>query len=169
MEPRVLFKEEQIAARVRGLAKDIADDFGSDIHMICVLKGAFVFCSDLARELSRLGKRTSIDFIVARSYSGQESSGNVNIEFNGNVKGRDVLLVEDIVDTGLTIVKLKEYLTDKGAASARLCTLLDKPSGRKTEVNIDYIGFEVPNRFVVGYGMDHDEEFRELPYIGVIE
>ena len=170
-ELRVFLKQEDIISRVQELAKKIAGDYKDGVHIVCVLKGAYVFCADLLRALNTLGaKNIEVDFLIAKSYQGEESSGDVRIEyFEGKVEEKDVLVVEDIVDTGLTVKQTREVLMSRGARSVKFCALLDKPSRREVEVKLAYIGFEIPNLYMVGYGLDLDEKYRDLPYIGVIE
>ena len=165
---RLLLSEEQIAHRVDALAQEIAGR-GAEIHLVCVLKGAFVFCSDLARALSRNGADVRIDFLTARSYEGKETTGRVQLSHNFQPRGTNLLLVEDIVDTGLAIKAIVRHLESRGAASVRICSLLSKPSRRKAEVKIDYLGFEIPDVFAVGYGLDCDEEHRGLPHISALD
>jgi hypoxanthine phosphoribosyltransferase len=166
----VLISREEIAAAVDRLAAEISRDYYDKCPLlVAVLKGAFVFLADLMR---RLDFPLEVDFIRLSSYgSGQESSGQVKVVhgIGADIAGRHVLVVEDIVDTGLTTAFLLGYLKDRGAASVRLCTLSDKPSRRQTEVKIDYLGFDVPDKFLVGYGLDWDERFRYLPDICCVE
>jgi hypoxanthine phosphoribosyltransferase len=166
----VLISREEIATAVDRLAAEISRDYGHKRPLlVAVLKGAFVFLADLMR---RLDFPLEVDFIRLSSYgSGQESSGEVRVVhgLGTDVAGRHVLVVEDIIDTGLTTAFLLNYLKEKGAASVRLCALTDKPSRRQVAVNIDYLGFTVPDKFLVGYGIDWDERFRYLPdicYVG---
>ncbi len=161
---------EQLAERIGELAKEISRDY-KEVVVACVLKGSFVFCADLVRAMSAQGMdKVKIEFLKVKSYSGRQSTGNVKIEYlSGDVKGRDVLVVEDIVDTGRTMKALKGFLMDSGAKSARVCTLLDKPSRRVNDQSPQYVGFEVPDRFVVGFGLDCDEKYRELDCIGFLE
>ncbi|RKY39113.1 MAG: hypoxanthine phosphoribosyltransferase [Candidatus Omnitrophota bacterium] len=163
----VLISEQRIKRRVRELAEEISSEYKhKDLLLLGILKGAFIFLADLVRALNIPSR---CDFIKVRSYVERESSGKIEIDFFPAVEGEDVLLVEDIIDTGLTINRIKEEIRKSGAKSVRLCALLDKPERRKEEVSIDYLGFSIPNRFVVGYGLDYNERFRNLPYIGVIE
>jgi len=166
----VLYTREEISAAVEKIAAEIEKDYlGKNPILIGVLKGSFVFLADLVRHL---GLPLEIDFIGLSSYgSGTESSGKIRLErrLRTQVKGRDVLVVEDIVDTGLTTSFLLEYLQRKKPASLKLCALTDKPSRRVTSVNIDYLGFTVPDKFLVGYGLDMNQKFRNLPHICYIE
>jgi len=169
-KPRVLFDRQRIAVTVRRLAAEIKKDYQSqDILLIGVLKGAFVFLADLIRLLDL---PLEVDFIGLSSYArGRESSGKIQVTQPAScpIKGRDVLVIEDIVDTGLTTAFLLDYLSRQKPASLRLCTLLDKPSRRRVPVTIDYLGFSVPDKFVVGYGLDCGEKYRNLPDICFLE
>ena len=169
-KPRILFSRVKIDATVRRLATEIVRDYqGKHPLFISVLKGSFVFMADLIRFLDF---PLEVDFIRVSSYGkGTQTSGKVKVVqgLRSSIKGRDVLVIEDIVDTGLTIAFLLDYLRKKEPASLRLCSLTDKPSRRKIPVTIDYLGFTVPNKFVVGYGLDYDEKFRNLPDICVVE
>lgn len=164
-----LFTAEQIEARVSELAADISRDYaGQEIVVIGILKGAFVFCADLVR---RINVPAQVDFMAVSSYGqSTESSGVIRIvkDLEAIVEGRHVLLVEDIVDSGLTLRYLREYLERHRPASVKICVLLDKPSRRKTDVPVDYRGFTIPDEFIVGYGIDYAERYRHLPYIGLI-
>jgi len=170
MPPLPLISAEQIAARVAGLAREIDAALApGPIHVVAVLRGAFMFAADLVRALPR---DVSCDFLAVRSYgAATESSGIVEIthDLGFPISGRRVLLVEDIVDTGLTLQHLLHLLATRRPASVHVCALLNKPSRRRCEVAVDFVGFEIPNRFVVGYGLDHDQRHRNLPYVGVIE
>jgi len=164
-----LLSAEQIAARVRELGAEISRDLsGKTVLVVAVLKGAFVFCADLVRSLT---VPAEVDFMAVSSYgSATESSGVIRIlkDLDASVTGKHVLLVEDIVDSGLTLRYLKEYLEHQNPASLRVCVLLDKPARRQTQVAVDYVGFMVPDEFIVGYGIDYAEQYRHLPYIGIV-
>lgn len=164
-----LLSSEQIQAKVQELGAQINRDYaGKEVLVVGILKGAFVFCADLLRTLNI---STRVDFMAVSSYgAGTESSGVVKIlkDLDSSVEGRHVLLVEDIVDSGLTLRYLREYLEHQNPASVKICALLDKPSRRRTQVVIDYIGFAIPDEFIVGYGIDYAEQYRHLPYIGMI-
>jgi hypoxanthine phosphoribosyltransferase len=168
--PAVLLTKEQIAARVRELAEQISADFaGRELLVVGVLKGSWVFLADLVRQMT---VPLCVDFIMASSYgSGTDSSGVVKIVFDlkSPVEGRDVLVVDDILDSGLTLRCIVDDLKRRNPRSLRIAALLDKPERRRADVKVDYIGFSIPNKFVVGYGVDHAERFRNLPYIGYIE
>jgi len=165
-----MLTQEQIAGRVRELGAQITRDYtGRNLVLVSVLKGSFVFCADIARAIE-LPLR--IDFLGVRSYGeGTESSGVVQItqDLSRPIEHEDVLLVEDIVDTGLTIAHLMDLFRTRAPASVKVCALLHKPARAKVQVNIDYLGFTIEDRFVVGYGLDFAERYRNLPHIGVVE
>jgi hypoxanthine phosphoribosyltransferase len=167
---QLLLTPEQIRQRVRELGAQISADYaGKDLALVCVLRGALVFLSDLLRVLP---DSATVDFMAIASYgSDTRSTGVVRIvkDLEDNVESRHVLVVEDIVDTGLTLNYLLENLRHRNAASVRVCALLDKPSRRRVPVPVDYTGFEVPNAFVVGYGLDYDQKYRGLPFIGILK
>jgi len=169
-QPRVLIPQDKIRQAVAKLAAEIRRDYqGKQPLLIGILKGSFVFMADLVREL---GLPVEVDFVKLSSYgSGTETSGKVKVVqgLKTPIKGRDVLVVEDIVDTGLTVSFLMDYLQKKKPASLRLCALVDKPSRHKVPVTIDYLGFTVPNKFIVGYGIDWNEKFRYLRDICCID
>jgi hypoxanthine phosphoribosyltransferase len=165
----ILLSADDIQGRVRALGQEIRRDHPGPVHMICVLKGAFVFLSDLVRAVD--GECT-LDFIAVSSYgSSTRTSGQVQLlkDLEAGLEGRDVVIVEDIVDTGLTLTYLQDILRARAPRSLRTACLLSKPSRRKVDVKVEYIGFTIEDRFVVGYGLDFDEKYRNLPYIGVIE
>ncbi len=169
--PAPLLTREAIAIRVAEIAAQIRADYAStrDLHMICVLKGAFVFFSDLVRQLDR---PATLDFIVASSYhKATRSSGEVRLikDLDTGIEGRHVMIVEDIVDTGLTLTYLQDILRARGPVSVKTACLLSKPSRREVDVTVDYTGFTIEDRFVVGYGLDYAEKYRNLPYIGVLD
>ena len=158
-----------IQARVQQLAREIQRDHPDGVHLVCVLKGAFVFLADLARAI---GGAVTLDFIAVSSYGpGTESSGQVQLlkDLDSPIEGRDVVIVEDIVDTGLTLTYLQDILRARAPRRLRTACLLSKPSRRQVEVRVDYIGFTIEDRFVVGYGLDAHEHYRNLPYVGVFE
>ena len=169
-QAKILINHEEIAKTVTRLASEIRKDYpGRQLLLIGVLKGSFVFMADLIRQLDLW---VEIDFIKLSSYgSSKETSGKVKVVqgLNTPVKGRDVLVVEDIVDTGITTSFLLDYLRKKKPASLKLCSLADKPSRRRVPVSIDYLGFTVPDKFIVGYGIDWNERFRYLPDICFVE
>lgn len=169
-QPSILITQQEIKQTIARLAAEIKKDY-IDKHplFICILKGSFIFLADLIRQLDM---PLEVDFVKVSSYgSNKETSGKVKMVqgLNTPIKGRDVLVVEDIVDTGLTLSSLMEYLRQKKPASLKLCALTNKPSRRKAPVTIDYLGFTVPDKFIVGYGIDWDEKFRYLPDICFID
>jgi hypoxanthine phosphoribosyltransferase len=164
----ILISADDIQLRVRSLAEEIRRDHPGGVHLVCVLKGAFMFLADLARELS--GDAT-LDFMAVSSYgTSTSSSGQVQIlkDLDAGIEGRDVVIVEDIVDTGLTLTYLQDILRARSPRSLRTACLLSKPSRRKVNVKVEYIGFEIEDKFVVGYGLDHAEKYRNLPYIAIV-
>lgn len=166
---RVFFTREQIAEAVRKLGRQITEDYqGKAPVMVCILKGASVFFADLIREIDL---PLTIDFMVVSSYGASTvSSGEVRLikDLDRSILGKDVILVEDIVDTGMTLSYLKKLLTSRGAASMKIATLLDKPARRTTPLAVDYRCYEIPDAFVVGYGLDYNEVYRNLPEVGVL-
>jgi hypoxanthine phosphoribosyltransferase len=164
-----LFSEEQIQARLAELAARIEQDYaGRDILLVGVLRGAVMVMADLARHF---GRHVEMDWMAISSYgSGTKSSGVVRIlkDLDTDISGRDVLVVEDIIDTGLTLSWLVSNLTSRGPASVEICTLLRKPEALQMSVNVRYVGFDIPNQFVVGYGLDYDERYRNLRSIGTL-
>lgn len=168
---KILINKEEISSEIKRLAKEITEDYkNKDLVIIGILKGAFMFLSDLIREINLI---MEIDFIELSSYEGKqtESSGEVTIvkHITKDIKERDILIVEDIVDTGLTISFLREHLKKDEPTSIKVCSLTSKPARRENRVVIDYLGFEVPNKFIVGYGIDYDEKYRNLPEIYYLE
>jgi len=170
MLPReILISEQQIQTRVAEMALEIRRDFPDDVHLIAVLKGAVVFMSDLVRHIP--GK-VSLDFLATSSYAkGTTTSGEVKLvkDLDLTLDGRNVIIVEDIVDSGLTLNYLHEILRARNPRTLRTACLLSKPSRRRVDVPVEYIGFTIEDRFVVGYGLDYAEQYRNLPYIGVVE
>ncbi|MBQ4105632.1 MAG: hypoxanthine phosphoribosyltransferase [Clostridia bacterium] len=166
----ILLSEEKIQSLVKAMAAQISEDYkDKNLLLVGLLKGSVMFMSDLMKELTVDCK---IDFICASSYgSGSESSGRVNIikDVSQPLDGKDVLIVEDIIDSGNTLNFITKYFAAKNAASVRICTLLSKPDRRVVDIPVDYIGTEVPDEFVIGYGLDYDERYRNLPYIGVLK
>ena len=166
----VLLPEEKINARIRELGEQISKDYaGKNVHLICILKGGSFFMCELAK---RITVPVSIDFMSVSSYgSGTTSSGTIKIkkDLDEPLEGKHVLVVEDIVDTGKTLSYLVELLKDRGAADVKLCALLDKPERREVDIQADYIGFQIPDEFVVGYGLDYDQRYRNFPYIGIVK
>lgn len=167
---RVLLSEKEVDARISAIGEQISRDYaGRQVHLVCVLKGGSFFMCELAK---RITVPVSIDFMSVSSYGGAtKSSGVVKIvkDLDEPLKDKDVIVVEDIVDSGRTLSYLLELLQQRGPKSLALCTLLDKPDRRVIDVNVDYTGFEIPDKFVVGYGLDYNQRYRNLPYIGVVE
>lgn len=167
---KVLLSEEEVDKRIKEIGDLISKEYeGKEIHLVCVLKGGSFFMCELAK---RIAVPVSLDFMSVSSYGGDtKSSGIVKIvkDLDEPLEGKDVLVVEDIIDSGRTLSYLLEMLKDRKPASLKLCTLLDKPDRRVVDVNIDYTAFQVPDKFVVGYGLDYDQKYRNLPYIGVVE
>jgi hypoxanthine phosphoribosyltransferase len=166
----VMLTADEIQARVKSLAAEILRDYADDddLHLVAVLKGAFLFLGDLIRAMNR---PVSVDFMAVSSYGkGTTSSGEVRLvkDLDSGLEGRNVIIVEDIVDTGLTLSYLQEILRARSPKTLRTACLLSKPSRRMVDVHVDYIGFTIEDRFVVGYGLDFAEKYRNLPYIGVL-
>jgi hypoxanthine phosphoribosyltransferase len=164
----VLIAAADIHDRVKQMAQEIHRDHPDGVHLVCVLKGAFVFLSDLARQLP---STTTLDFMAVSSYGAStKSSGQVQVlkDLDSSVEGRDVVIVEDIVDTGLTLTYLQDILRARSPRRLRTACLLSKPSRRKIDVKVEYIGFTIEDKFVVGYGLDYAGQYRNLPYIAVI-
>ena len=167
---RVLVSEEDVDRRIEELGKQISEDYaGKQVHLICVLKGGVFFLCELAK---RITIPVSLDFMSVGSYGDEtQSSGIVKItkDLDESLEGKEVLVVDDIIDSGNTLYYLLDVLKKRGPKSMRLCTLLDKPDRREKDVKVDYVGFEIPDEFVVGYGLDYAQKYRNLPYIGVVE
>ncbi len=166
---KVLISEEQVKERIRELGARISKEYeGKSLHLICILKGSIFFTCELARHIT---VPVTIDFITVSSYgNGKTSTGKVSIirDLTEGIQARDVLVIEDIVDTGRTLSYLLEMLKERKPASLKLCTLLDKPNRRTHPVDVDYVGFEVPDEFIVGWGLDYAQNYRNLPYIGIL-
>ena len=166
----VLLSEEEVDARIKTLGEQISKDYeGKEVHLICVLKGSVFFICELAK---RITVPVTLDFMSVSSYGmDTKSSGVVRIvkDLDESIKGRDVIVIEDIVDSGNTLSYLLEMLSDRKPESLRLCTLLDKPERRRKPVKVDYVGFQIPDEFVVGYGLDYAQKYRNLPYVGVVK
>ncbi len=167
---RVLLTEEEVDKKIQQIGEQISKDYaGKQVHLVCVLKGGVFFMCELAK---RITVPVSMDFMSVTSYGSEtKSSGVVKIvkDLDEPLKGKDVIVVEDIVDSGRTLSYLLEMLRKREPQSLALCTLLDKPERRVIDVNVDYTGFNIPDEFVVGYGLDYDQRYRNLPYIGVVE
>ena len=165
----VLITEDEIASRIAGLAQEIAAGDPGDFLVVVILKGSFVFAADLIRALERAGVSPQVDFLTLASYGeGSESSGQVRLvhDLSENIAGRRLLLVDDILDSGNTLAFARDALRKQGAAEVKTCVLLDKNEGRRVAMEADYVGFEIGNHFVIGYGLDLAHRFRGLPYIG---
>ena len=166
----VLIPEETVDAKIKEIGEQISKDYGGEtVYLICILKGSIFFTCELAK---RITSPVEIDFMSVSSYgAGTSSSGVVKIgkDLDTTIEGKNVLIVEDIIDSGRTLSYLIEILKKRNPASIRLCTLLDKPERRVTDVKVDYVAFNIPDEFVVGYGLDYDQRYRNLPYIGVVE
>ena len=167
---KVLISEEEVDARIRELGEKISKEYeGKQIHLICVLKGGVFFMCELAK---RITVPVSMDFMCVGSYGdGTKSSGVVRLakDLDESIENKEVLIVEDIIDSGNTLYYLMDVLRQRKPASLRLCTLVDKPDRRVKDVHVDWTGFEIPDEFVVGYGLDYAQKYRNLPYIGVVE
>ena len=168
----VMITEDEIKKRLAELGAELSRDYaGRSIHMICVLKGGVYFMTDLSKYIDE-SVPVSLDFMAVSSYGNErESSGVVRIlkDLDESLHGKDVLVVEDIIDSGNTLSYLLDMLKDRKPASLKLCTLLDKPKRRKKNVKVDYVGFTIEDRFVLGYGLDYDQYYRNLPYIAVVD
>ena len=167
---RVMIAEQDVDARIAELGKKISEDYaGKQVHLICILKGSVFFMCELAK---RISVPVSMDFMSVSSYGDDtKSSGIVKIvkDLDEKLEGKDVIIVEDIIDSGRTLYYLMEVLQKRKPVSMKLCTLLDKPDRRVKDVKVDYVGFSIPDEFVVGYGLDYAQKYRNLPYIGVVE
>ena len=164
-----LFTVEQIQNKVREIAAQISKDYeGKEILSVGILKGAFMFFSDIVKLIQ---VPMAIDFLIASSYAKTSSTGEIKIhaDLRENVKGRHVLLIEDIADTGLTFKHIKDLLLSRNPASLKTCVFLDKQARREVNLHLDYVGFEIPNEYVVGYGLDYENKFRNLPYIAIFK
>ncbi len=167
---REMIPETDLVARIQELGEQISRDYdGESIYLVCILRGAAPFACELAK---RITVPVTMEFMTTSSYgSGTVSSGEVKIKNDVEIpmEGRNVLIVEDIIDSGNTLHYLLEVFKNRNAKSVKLCTLLDKPERREVDVDVDYVGFTIPDEFVVGYGLDYDQKYRNLPYIGVVE
>lgn len=167
---RVLIPEEEVDKKIREMAAEISKKYeGKTLHLVCVLRGGVFFMCELAK---RITVPVTLDFMSVSSYGdGTESSGQIKIvkDLDDSIEGKDVLVVEDIIDSGRTLSKLMELLESRKPASLALCTLLDKPERRVVEVDVDFTGFQIPDLFVVGYGLDCAQKHRNYPYVGVVE
>ena len=167
---KVLISESDVDARIEELGKQISEDYaGKQVHLICILKGSVFFMCELAK---RITVPVSMDFMSVSSYGdGTSSSGIVKIakDLDETLEGKEVIVIEDIIDSGRTLYYLMDVLMQRRPKSMKLCTLLDKPDRRVKDVKVDYVGFAIPDEFVVGYGLDYAQKYRNLPYIGVVE
>lgn len=167
---KILITKEELEKRVCELGKQISEDYGDKkILAIGILKGSVIFLSDLIRNID---SEVSVDFMTVSSYgNSSQSSGELKIkkDLDTDISGKDVLIVEDIIDSGVTLSKLKEVLLKRNPASLKICTLLNKPERRTVSVDVDYIGFDIPNEFIIGYGLDYAEKYRDLPFVGVLK
>ena len=165
-----MLSEEELANRIKELGEQISKDYeGEEVFLVCILKGAAFFACELAK---RISVPVTIDFMATSSYgSGTVSSGEVQIkkDLDLGVEGKNVIIVEDIIDSGNTLNYLSNIFKDRKAKSVKMCAMLDKPERREVDVPMDYIGFTIPDAFVVGYGLDYDQKYRNLPYIGVVD
>ena len=167
---RVMLPEEKVNQRIAELGEEISREFeGEPVHLICILKGSVFFTCELAK---RITVPVTMDFMTVSSYgSGTTSSGNVKIkkDLDEDIAGKKVVVIEDIIDTGRTLACLLGILKERNPKKLKLCTLLDKPDRRIADVSVDYTGFVIPDEFVVGYGLDYDQRYRNLPYVGVLD
>ena len=166
---KILFTEEEIHEAVKRLGREIERDYKDKNPLcVCVLKGSLIFTADLMRCINM---ELEVDFMKASSYGDGTVSGELKIKTNitADTQNRDIIILEDIVDTGNTLYALKKYFMDKGAKSVKICALTSKPSRRTVDIEADYLGFEVPDEFIVGYGLDYAEKYRNLPYIGILK
>ncbi|MBQ2921707.1 MAG: hypoxanthine phosphoribosyltransferase [Tyzzerella sp.] len=167
---RVLISEEEVDAKIAEIGKQISEDYaGESVHLLCILKGSVFFTCELAK---RITVPVSLDFMSVSSYGdGTKSSGIVKIakDLDETIEGKNVIVIEDIIDSGRTLHYLLDVLQKRNPKSMKLCTLLDKPDRRVVDVEVDYTGFAIPDEFVVGYGLDYAQKYRNLPYIGVVE
>lgn len=170
-EIKILINEEQLHSRISEIANQISKDYaGEEIVLVCILKGAVYFTIDLSKKLTN--NNIILDFMKVSSYGNQkESSGKINfkLDLSENIENRNVIIVEDIIDSGITLNYLYDYLKNKNPKSLKICVLLDKKERRIQDIHVDYTCFEIENKFVVGYGLDFDEKYRNLPYVGYIE
>ena len=166
-----MFTEEQLDVKIRELGSKISEDYkNKDMHIICILRGAVVFMAELIKRIDNYN--LDIDFMSVSSYGNEmTTSGNVKIlkDLDEPIEGKDVLIVEDIIDTGRTLAKLVEILKTRNPKSIEICTLLDKPEKREVKVNVKYVGFKIPDRFIVGFGIDYAQKYRGLPYVGCVK
>ena len=168
-EIKVLISEEKINNRLDEIANQLMQEYkGKDLMFLCILKGSIFFTVELAK---RIKNNVQFEFVEVSSYDGHESTGKIklNKEISSSIEGKDVIVIEDIVDTGRTLSYLKKYLLEKNPATLKICSLLDKPSRRLVPIEADYVGFTIENKFVIGYGLDDEQNYRNLNYIGYVE
>ncbi len=168
-EINILINKSKLEKRIEEMGKQIAKDYeGKELVLVGILKGSVIFMAELAKNIK---KSVALDFMDVSSYEGTESTGKIKInkDIRDTIEGKDVIIVEDIIDTGRTLTYVKEYLAQKNPNSIKIATMLSKPSRRVLELKVDYIGFAIDDKFVVGYGLDYNEQYRNLPYIGYIE
>lgn len=165
-----MISEQELDQRIREIAAQISEEYaGKEVRLICILKGSVFYTCELAK---RITVPVTLDFMSVSSYgSGTESSGKINIkkDLDDSIEGLDIIVVEDIIDSGNTLSRLIPMLKERKPASIKVTTLLDKPDRREVDVDVDYVGFEIEDKFVVGYGLDYDQSYRDLPFIGVVE
>ncbi len=169
MNIKTLIDEKEIEDRIKEVAKQIENDYlNEEIVIICILKGAAFFATDLSKNINL---PVEVDFMKVSSYEGTESTKKINfkLDISTDIKDKNVIIVEDIIDTGRTLTYLKDYLNSKNPKSLKICTLLDKKERREFNLTPEYVCFDIPDKFVIGYGLDYDEKYRNLPYIGYIE
>ncbi len=169
---KTLISAEKLNARIKELGEEISRDYADkkDVHLICVLKGGVMFMVDLSKHIKE--PPLSMDFMAVSSYGNEKTStGVVKIvkDLDESIEGKDVIIVEDIIDSGRTLSYLVQILKDRNPSSVKICTLLDKPERRLIDVQVDYVGFSIPDEFVLGYGLDYEQKYRNLPYIGIME
>ena len=168
-EIKVLIDEETLQARIKEMAEQLMEEYkGKELTFICILKGSIFFTADLAKKIDG---DVRVDFVRVSSYEGETSTGEIRmkLDLKDSIQGKDVIIIEDIIDTGRTLKYLKEYLKIKQPNSLKVCTLLDKKERRVCDMEADYVGFTIPDKFVIGYGMDYNEKYRNLPYIGYFD
>lgn len=166
---KIIISEENLQNKISDISKQISNDYrDKELIIICVLNGAIFFCVDL---IKRLSVSAEIDYINVSSYHGTSSSGEVRLirDISIDIENKDVLILEDILDTGITLTYLKEHILSKNPRSLKICSLLDKPSRRKKDIKLDYTGFVIDDIFIIGYGMDYNQKYRQLPYIGELK
>lgn len=167
---KVLVTEEQIKTRCKELGKQIEKDYeGKNVIFVGLLKGSMPFMSELVKNIDIEGME--LDYMKVSTYDGTHSSHNlrISLDLNRDIEGMDIVIVEDIVDTGFTLKSIVKLMNDKGAKSVEICTLLDKPDGREVNIEAKYVGFVIPDEFVIGFGLDFNEKYRQLPYVGVLK